>query len=330
MVRHSFFLSLAGCFLLICFACMASAMDLQEKKILVVMSYHQGNQWQDDQRQGLDTVLNGVQIEYFNLDTKRNEALGEAKAKEALMRYQQFQPDAVIAADDFAQSLFVVPYLKDKVKTPVVFLGVNDDAAHYGFPASNVTGVIEIKHFKESISFAQLLVPDIKRVAVVYMDNQTNRKNVEELKRQQARIPAEVVRYRPATAFSDLEKFVRTATDKVDAFFSLNLSGLLDENGVVMEAPEAMAKLTSLSVKPIIVTEYYDVESGALCGVVKTGQEQGELAARMVLDIFAGKDIKDIPLTKNKNGLRYINVTTAQRLGIPLKSIAVIGTKLVK
>lgn len=330
--RASFFLSLTGILLGICFVCpaRASVIDLHDKKVLVVMSYHQGSQWQDDQRQGLESVLTGAQTEYFYLDTKRSEAGGAAKAKEALALYQKIQPDAVIAADDFAQALFVVPYLKDKVKTPVVFLGVNDDAAQYGFPASNVTGVIEVKHYKQSITFAQLLVPEIKRIAVLYMDNPTNRKNVEELKRQQATFSAEIVRFRSATTFTDLEKFVRTATDKVDAFLALNLSGLRDEAGTAMEATKAMAKLALLSAKPVIVTDYYDVEAGALCGVVKTGQEQGELAAHMVLDIFSGKAIKDIPVTKNQNGLRYINVTTARRLGVPLKSIAVVGTKLVK
>lgn len=333
MARHSnFSLSLAGILLAICFVCQAQAsvLDLRDKKILVVMSYHQGNQWQDDERQGVDAALAGAQREYFYLDTKRSEAGGAAKAKEAWAVYQKLQPDAVIAADDFAQSLFVVPYLKDKVKTPVVFLGVNNDAARYGFPASNVTGVIEIKHYRESIAFAQLLVPGVRRVAVLYMDNQTNRENVEEVKRQQATFAAELVRFRPATTFADLEKFVRTATDKVDAFLALNFSGMHDEKGAVMEAAQVMEKLTSLSIKPVIATEYYDVESGALCGVVKTGLEQGDLAAHMVLDIFSGKAIKDIAVTKNKNGLRYINVSTAQRLGVPLRSVAVAGTKLVK
>ena len=34
---------------------------------------------------------------------------------------------------------------------------VANDAAKYGFPATNVIGVLEKKHFREAISFAQLL-----------------------------------------------------------------------------------------------------------------------------------------------------------------------------
>lgn len=294
------------------------------------MSYHQGNTWQDQQKEGIESTLNGAQLEYFYLDTKRNEAGGAAKAKEALALYQKLQPDAVITADDLAQSLFVVPYLKDKVKTPVVFLGVNDDAEKYGFPASNVTGVIEVKHFKESISFAQLLLPDLKRLAVLYADNESNQLNVAELKSQQTILSAEILRYLPLKTFAELETAVRSNGGAVDAFFSLNLSGLLDVKGRPMEATEAMTQLSLLSAKPIIAAASYDIESGALCGVIATGQEQGELAASMVRDILAGKAITDIPLTKNKNGRRYINIRPAHRLGIPLPSIAVAGSKLVK
>ena len=64
--------------------------------------------------------------------------------------------------------------------------------------------------------------------------------------------------------------------------------------------------------------------------MVKTGREQGETAARMVLDLFGGGKIGEIPITRNSNGRRAINVTTAERLGITLESDAILGSTLVR
>jgi ABC-type uncharacterized transport system substrate-binding protein len=224
----------------------------------------------------------------------------------------------------------VVPYLKNKVKTPVVFLGVNNDASKYGFPADNVTGVIEVKHVAESLNFAQLIIPGLQKIAVLYKENYSNLLNIQQMQEEQSLYPVEIVRYCPLNSFADLERIVETVSSEVDGFFSQNLAGLLDDKGTPQEAVFFMTNLALLSKKPIIAHTSYDIEAGALCGVIQTGQEQGELAAHMVLKLFGGKAIRDIPIVKNNNGQRYINVNTAARLKIRLNSSAVMGSKLVK
>ena len=104
------------------------------KKVLAVMSCHPENMWQHNVKEGIQSVLKDADIRCFWMNTKRDLAGGEARAREAFEMYKGLKPDAVITVDDNAQSLFVVPYLKDKVKTPVVFCGVNDDAANMVSP----------------------------------------------------------------------------------------------------------------------------------------------------------------------------------------------------
>jgi ABC-type sugar transport system substrate-binding protein len=41
-----------------------SAVSSANQKILVVMSYHQGNDWQDQQRDGIENVLKDARITY--------------------------------------------------------------------------------------------------------------------------------------------------------------------------------------------------------------------------------------------------------------------------
>jgi ABC-type uncharacterized transport system substrate-binding protein len=317
----AFLLSLAG---------VLPAASSPKQKVLAVMSYHRGNTWQDEEREGIDSVLTGVDVSYFYLDAKKNEEGGPARAAEAFALYEKLRPDAILAADDHAAGMFVVPYLSDKVETPVVFLGVNDDAAKYGFPSRNVTGILEVKHVRESLAFAQLLVPGLRKVAVLYNDNRSNRLNVAQMQGEQANYAVEIVQYLSLETFVEALDMVVSPAGGVDAFYTLNLTGLTGEDGRPMEAAEVVRRLSQASEKPLIGAELYKVEAGALCGVVKTGQEQGEAAARMVLDLFGGRKIGEMPITRNSNGQRTINVTAAERLGITLESTAIFGSTLVR
>ena len=81
--------------------------------------------------------------------------------------------------------------------------------------------------------------------------------------------------------------------------------------------------------KPIIGANLYHVEDGALCAVVKTGEEQGMTAAAMLLRALEGTPITDLPVTRNYKGKRIINITTMHGLGIKPQPRLLIGVHLV-
>ena len=80
----------------------------------------------------------------------------------------------VIAVDDNAQKYVIVPYFKG-TSLPVVFAAVNWDASAYGYPADNVTGMLEV-------DFPGQLVDQLKayakgsRVGYLTVDSETERK----------------------------------------------------------------------------------------------------------------------------------------------------------
>jgi ABC-type uncharacterized transport system substrate-binding protein len=82
--------------------------------------------------------------------------------------------------------------------------------------------------------------------------------------------------------------------------------------------------------KPIIGANSYHVEQGALCAVVKTGQEQGETAANQLLKAMRGTPVTEIEVTRNFLGRRIINVDTLEALGITPRPIVLRGATLVK
>lgn len=300
------------------------------KKVLVVNSYHSTSEDELRIKEGIDQVLKGADIRYFFLDTKNHPENGAAKAEEAYKLYLEFGPDAVIAADDNVQSLFVVPYLKDKVETPVIFCGVNDDATPYGYPTPQITGILEKKHYREGINFVRMIDPKVKKIAVLYKKNPSNDANIVQLKREMGEYSAQITDFLSITDMPELSAKLTELQDRVDALLVLNLAGIASETGEKLDSEEANAMVAEKWPKPSVGASKREIEAGLLCGVAKLNSEQGMVAASMVLDIFNGKSVKDIPITENRNGQRMINVATARKLALELKPIVLIGTNLVQ
>lgn len=303
--------------------------EYQGKKILVVMSYDQETKMEKGMRQTFDDLLPGATLQYFWLDAKKNPQRSKQKAEEAFRLFQEFNPDVVVAVNDNAQELFVVPYLKNKVPTPVVFAGVNDDADKYGFPAGNVTGVLEKKHYRESISFAQLIDPGIQTVGIIYPDNLSQRKNIEQINREKASYGARVSEIAQVTSVDELKATIVDLSAKVDAFLIFNPVGIRNQAGKAMSEKELYQLILQLVKKPTLAVNDWEVEAGILCGVIKDNNEQASLAVEAIDKIFAGQPIKEIALSENKNGRRYINIVTLKALGITPAPQALIGTKII-
>jgi len=299
------------------------------ERILVVTSYHKAYEWQKGLVRGIESVLAGADIRYVDLDTKLHYEQGPARAKEAFDVWARFKPRVVIATDDNAQSMFVVPYLLNKVDTPVVFCGVNDDASKYGYPGSNVTGVIERTHYGETISFARLILPDMENVVVLYNDNPTNQVHIERIRREKDRYAARISAFISVATVPEALAVVKNFDADVDAILSLAFTGIKDADGRSLEFKEFLPLLNAAWGKPVLGTSRYQVEHGALCAVAKSAPEQGRRAAEMVRRILDGTPVASLPLDANRTGRRVINVFVARSLGISLPPPVLLGTDLV-
>lgn len=298
------------------------------KKVLVVMSYHQGYEGEDEIARGLEEYLPDADFRYCYLNTKYDYAGGARTAAEAFRIYQEYRPDAVVAVDDPAQEFLVVPYLRGRVATPVVFCGVNFEAGKYGYPAVNVTGVVEKKHYRESLGFAKLVAPRLKRVAVVYQDNPTNRQNLAQIAAEEAGYPLEIAGKYPVARLAELQALLGRLEKEVDGLLFLNLSGILDEHGKALDGNEVLTVLTDACRLPTIGSSSWEIKAGTLCGVIKSNTEQGTIAASLLQRIWAGTPVADLPLLQNFNGRRLVNLTTLKRLELTLSPEVVVGTEM--
>lgn len=304
--------------------------EASQYKVLVVMSYDVDFPWVQEVTEGIESVLaDTCEIQYFYMKTKKDLAGGPQRAKEAFGLFQEFQPDGVIASDDNAQSMFVVSYLKDQVDTPVMFCGVNDVPETYGYPASNVSGILERHHLKESLIFARQLVPSINNVAYIIKESPTAQGIYKQIQNEKETYPFHSGDFKTPKTLPEAIQMAEELSKQYDLLFMEEMEGLLDENGQPLQERQVIPALVKAFGKPTTASDAFRLQYGVLCAVVNAGQEQGEVAATMLLEAMQGTPISELPITQNKKGVRMINVDTMRSLGIKPKPHVLQGVKLI-
>jgi ABC-type uncharacterized transport system substrate-binding protein len=300
-------------------------------KILVVMSYAAQKAWCRDVRTGIeDRLADDCDLTYVYLNAVTQPEQVAARAATAYDIYQRLKPRGVIAADDHAQIHFVVPYLRNKTDTPVIFCGVNADPQVYGYPADNVTGVIERYHIKASLALLQQLVPSARQIAFIGIDAPTGRLMLQQARKVSPALAVTHARYVTVKTRAELGALLTALRTEVDAVYISVLRGLVDSRGEVLSDRQNMQVVTDNFPKPVVTASLYDLRYGALCSVVHTGEEQGRLAAELMAKAIAGMPIAQLPITRNYNGRRIINVSVLRALGIKPHPIMMRGAELIR
>ncbi len=279
------------------------------KKIVWVDSYHQGYEWSDGVEKGIRETLDGtgVELKVVRMDTNRNPGaeFGKAAGLAAKAEIDAFQPDVIIACDDNAQEYLIVPYYKD-TSMPVIFCGVNWDASPYGYPASNVTGMIEV-------DFVPQMVENLKeyaqgeRVGYLSGDRSTDRKL------------AEIYNDR----FFDGQmkvSFVKTFDEFKAAFLDLqeDVDILYIGNNAGIEGwdDEQARQFCTENTKIPSGTRQPWLAPYVLMVLGRFEDEQGIWSAQAALQVLDGTPISQIPMSENKKIRFILNLDIADELGV--------------
>lgn len=300
-------------------------------KVLVVMSYDPTYPWSVEIREGITHVLpEAWDIQYTYLDTKRYIEQGEKKAEEAYALYQAFQPDGVIAADDNAQTMFVLPYLKEKVKTPVVFCGVNSPPENYGYPASNVTGVLEHPFLAETVGFLKQVDPTLKTIGHLIKKSPTGDAYFQQFQSVASQYAINSVAFKMPETFEEAIAMTKDLKAQCDALFIMTVNGLRDATGSPLTDEQIVPLVVKTFGKPTCTDLQTYVNYGVLCSVGQSGQVQGSLAAEVLLQLLNGTPLAELPIIRNYQGKRMLNVSVLKELGLKPTLPILTGTQLIK
>jgi ABC-type uncharacterized transport system substrate-binding protein len=298
------------------------AQDVGGKKVLYIDSYHQGYPWSDGVTAGIQTTIEptGAVLEIVRMDTKRNnsDAFKKQAAEKVVAKIEEMKPDVVIASDDNAANFVISKHYKES-ETPFVFCGVNWDASAYGFPCSNVTGMIEVAPAKQLVGYLSKHA-DGNKVGYLAADNETERKEAAHIKKKFGIDIQESF----VTAFDDWKASFAAMQTSVDMLILGVYSGI--EGWDDAEANSFVAAETAIPAGAM----YDYMGELALLALTKKPYEQGEYAALTALRILKGTKPADIPVAMNKQSDVIVNMKLANKLGVTFDVALLKMAKVIK
>jgi len=286
-----------------------------------VSSYHKGYAWSDAVERGLRKELDGkCDLIQIDMDTKRNksELYKIRKSREVAIEIKKIKPDVLITSDDNAARYLIVPYFKGS-NLPVVFSGINWTVEEYGFPAPNVTGMVEVAPVKPMLKWAQRLTGRGARGFYLGSDTLTEAKNLKHLVRI-----ADDLNISISSALVDDTEAWQSAFKEAEGadFIILGSSAGIndwDEKSVITFVREQADKL--------ILTNDDWMLPFSMLGFVKIPQEQGEWAAKTAIAIHQGVPIQRIPIVANRKWEIYENTLLMKLAGIKNSDVLRARTK---
>jgi ABC-type uncharacterized transport system substrate-binding protein len=303
--RHSCFPLFASGLLAICTSSLAA------DKCLYISSYHQGYAWSDGVEQGLRDKLDGhCEIRQFDMDSKRNkdEAFVQQAAEQARQLIETWQPDVVITSDDNAAKYVVQQFYRDSA-IPFIFCGVNWTVDEYGFPYSNVTGIIEVAPLEAMLEHAQEFSGS-QHAVYLGANTLTEKKNLEKMQQTARKLGIELQ-----------EKLVNDSVEWRQAYQSAQTSGFIvmgSYSGVHNWDMDEQSAFANQHAEKLVVTNHGWMMPVSTIGFTKIPAEHGEWAGMAAIEILKGVAPQKIPIVANRKWDLWINFKHLQATGIDL------------
>ena len=292
--------------------------DNNTKRILVLNSYHEGYYWTDRIMDGIHTVIDprdDVELFINYMDTKRisDDAHFQNLFNLYKDKYSLQKVDAIISTDDHALD-FLLKY-RDELfpDVPVIFNGINDYHPSKIAGQKLITGLAETYDIRGTLELMLRLHPWTETIVVV-SDNTITGRKITGLVENASLDYVERIRF---LYFSYMAKDeISQALGRLSSdTLVLWASYLRTPDGLSISSRESVRLITTSSNVPVYCI--FDVVGlGVVGGKVTSPNEQGNLAAEMVLRILDGEDIDNIPVITNPSLINLFDYNAMQRFGI--------------
>ena len=304
------------------------ATNLSKPRILVLHSYDLDYTWVRDINVGINRILRGkaYNMRWHYMDTKRNPS-NEFRERAGLLARRiidEWKPDLIIAVDDDAQKYAVMNYARTggkgddgKRKLQIVFAGINGSPKPYGYDqAINATGILERKQWQAVKNLIEESVrprvPANREVRIAYVGD-TSGSVKEDTKFLEAVDwkPFKLYSSKLVGTYDEWKAEVRRANEEADVLITTNYRRIQESatNDKRMVEPADLVKWTEDNTPkiPVIGTNGFYVEDGGMIALATSPFEQGEVAARMAVDVLdKKKDPKSIPVQQTQEFIVYL------------------------
>ena len=221
-------------------------------------------------------------------------------------------PDVIVAiATPSAQA--VVAATK---KIPVVYSAVTDPVAAQLVPSmapsgTNVTGISDGLALEKQIDLIKKVVPNAKRVGMVYNPGEAN--SVVVVKQMRELLPKSDMTLVEASAARtvDVGAAARSLVGKVDVIYTST-----DNN--VVSAYESLVKVGNDAKIPLIASDTDSVKRGAIAALGVNYYDLGVQTGKQVIKILKGQKPGEMPSETSDKLELYVNPAAAKKQGVTL------------
>ncbi len=308
----------------------ATWFKLSQPRILVLHSYSRDYSWTRDIDSGLKRSLDaklGYKVHWHYMDTKNHPEKQFKQNAGAIARraIESLNPALIIAVDDDAQ-LYAAQAFAGKPGISIIFAGINGSVQAYGYgKAGNVTGIYERKpltDLRTALLDMRLAggVPLGRRVMQLGDRSDsvlTDSNAIEAFEWAPFRIVDSVA----TGSFDEWKKAVLGAKGKADLILVSNYRNVYETAAMKkLVAPADLMNWTEAnSPVPVVGIGGFMVEDGGMFALGASGFEQGEVAARMAIQVLSGGVTpKDIPQVMPRQYLVYARHPLMAKRGISL------------
>ncbi|TVO77783.1 ABC transporter substrate-binding protein [Sedimenticola selenatireducens] len=302
-----------GLSLLLLITLLGPTLTLAADRCLYISSYHQGYAWSDGVERGIrNTLGERCELRQLDMDTKRNK--GDAYIQQIVEKtkhlIEEWQPNVIITSDDNAAKYLIQAHYKN-AKIPFVFCGVNWTISEYGFPYSNVTGIIEVAPLKPMLEqAARLSSHSLYSAYYIGADTLTEKKNFSRIQAAAAELGITLEK-RLVSNMADWKKAYLDAQNQRYIVLGSH-SGISDWNA------KEMAQFTADRGQIVSVTNHDWMMPFTLLGFTKIPEEHGEWAAKAAIAILDGTSPIDIPIVSNRKWDLWLNPILLEKSAIKL------------
>lgn len=306
----------------------------RKPRVLILHSYDEEYSWVQQVSEGITRVLGDkpYSIRWHYMDTKRHPdaAFQQRAGQSARDVIEQWQPSVVITVADNAQALVGQRYVNDG-RLSIVYSGMFATPEVYGYDkAANVTGILErwpLDVIRQGIT--EIFLPrrpaGAGKLRVRHIGDSSE--TVDFLAGQIGEFDwgpdLEVTTVQPST-FAEWKQAVEAANSQSDlVLFSLYHTLTGDGPTAEVVPPRDVMQWTRANLhKPNVAGWGFSVEEGGMMAIGVSALEQGEEAARMVVQIIdEGKKPSEIPSTRSQQFLIYLRQSELTKYGVVVPQI---------
>jgi ABC-type uncharacterized transport system substrate-binding protein len=274
-------------------------------KVLILDSYHQGEDWSDNEIDGIRFAFNEVYPFFIpsieHMDTKRFPDPSHLLFTKNYLKnkYLGNQFDIIMTLDNSALNLMLQYGDELFPKIPIVFAGVNGYRPNMLEGHTDITGVAEVQDMEGTLRLALKINPGIKTVLAVHDYTSSGfavRRDMESV--AEKFINQVKVEYTPEGTVEDLVTQLKALPQQT---IVLLLTYVTDKIGRTLTREESTRLITTTSPVPVYAMHETRLGFGIVGGMLLEGREHGRQAAAQALRILDGEEVSQISVENSRS-----------------------------